>query len=209
MDELPDALSDARFAGRPASAGSIETREGGIVRRARPIGRPASAGSIEVHEEVIVRRARPADAEIIHQVLLAAFRGLRGRGYSHQALEAAIVPPEETRRRIAQGAHVLVAEAGGRVVGTATGLEEHEALHVCSVAVHPDSQGQGVARRLMEALENIARQHGCHKLWLQTAWAMTEAIALYKRLGYRQEGYQPCHFYGEDFLMFGKVLGRA
>ncbi len=29
---------------------------------------------------------------------------------------------------------------------------------------------------------------------------------LYERLGYRQEGYQPCQFYGEDFLGFGKVL---
>jgi len=29
---------------------------------------------------------------------------------------------------------------------------------------------------------------------------------LYERLGYRQEGYQPCQFYGDDFLVFGKVL---
>lgn len=155
---------------------------------------------------MIVREARPDEAEAIQQVLAAAFRGLQGRGYRHQALEAAIISPEEISQRIIQGGHVLVAEAGGQIVGTAAGLEEHEALHVCSVAVHPNWQGRGIARRLMEALEDIARQRGCHKLWLQTAWAMTEAIALYERLGYRQEGYQPRHFYGEDFLMFGKVL---
>jgi ribosomal protein S18 acetylase RimI-like enzyme len=101
---------------------------------------------------------------------------------------------------------VLVAQVGGQIVGTATGLEEHEALHVCSLAVYPGNQGRGVARRLMEALEEVARRRGCHKLWLQTAWAMTEAIALYGRLGYRQEGYQPRQFYGEDFIIFGKVL---
>ena len=156
--------------------------------------------------EMTIRKARSGEAAAIHRVLNAAFRGLRGRGYNHRALEAAIIPPGAIGQRIAQGDHVLVAETEKRIVGTATGLEEHEALHVCSVAVLPDWQGYGIARRLMEALEDIARQRRCHKLWLQTAWAMTEAIALYERLGYQREGYQPRQFYGEDFVMFGKVL---
>lgn len=158
--------------------------------------------------KVTIRNARPGEADDIHRVLVAAFRGLRGRGYNHQALEAAIVPPDEITRRIIEGGHVLVAQVEKQIVGTVTGLEEHQALHVCSLAVYPGNQGRGIARRLMEALEDIARRQGCHKLWLQTAWAMTEAIALYERLGYRQEGYQPRQFYGEDFLMFGKVIEK-
>jgi ribosomal protein S18 acetylase RimI-like enzyme len=168
--------------------------------------RDARLAAEEGTDEVIIRAARSSEAEAIHQVLGAAFQGLRGRGYSHRALEAAIVGLEEIGQRLAQGCHVLVAEAGRQVIGTATGIEEHEALHVCSVAVHPDWQGQGIARRMLEMLEGLARQRGCHKLWLQTAWTMTEAIALYKRLGYQQEGYQPRQFYGEDFIVFGKVL---
>ena len=159
-------------------------------------------------EEVKIREARHNEADAIHRVLAAAFRGLRGRGYRFQALEAAILPPEEVNRRIANRDHVLVAEDGGQIAGTATGIEEHESLHVCSVAVHPDWQGRGIGQRLMKALEDIARRHKCNKLWLQTAWAMTEAIALYEKVGYRQEGYQPRHFYGEDFLLSGKVLSR-
>lgn len=157
-------------------------------------------------DEITIRRARASETDAIHRVLTAAFRALQGRGYSHRALEVAIISPQEIGQRISQGGHVLVAEAGKEVIGTATGLEEHEAMHVCSVAVHPGVQGRGVARRLMETLEDIARRRGCHKLWLQTAWAMTEAIALYERLGYRQEGYQPRQFYGEDFYAFGKLL---
>jgi ribosomal protein S18 acetylase RimI-like enzyme len=145
-------------------------------------------------EEVVVREARRAEVEAIHRVMVAAFRGLQGRGYGHRAIQAVIVLPGEVGRRMAQGGHVLVADVGGQIVGTATGLEEHESLHVCSLAVHPDHQGRGIARRLIEALEHIARQRGCRKLWLQTAWAMTEAIALYRQLGYLQEGYQPFHY---------------
>ena len=159
-------------------------------------------------EEVLIREARHDEADAIHKVLAAAFRCLRGRGYSNQALEAAILPPEEVNRRIVNGDHVLVAEDEGQIAGTATGIEEHDSLHVCSVAVHPDWQGRGIGQRLMKALEDIARRHKCNKLWLQTAWAMTEAIALYEKVGFQVEGYQPRHFYGEDFLLSGKVLSR-
>lgn len=63
-----------------------------------------------------------------------------------------------------------------------------------------------MAHRLTERLEAIARSLGCHKTFLQTAWAMTEAMALHESLGYQREGYQPCHFYGEDFILYGKVV---
>ena len=78
------------------------------------------------------------------------------------------------------------------------------------MAVDPASQRRGIAHSLMNRLEEIARRKNCYKLFLQTAWSMTEAITLYRKLGYEQEGYQRKHFYGEDFLMFGKMLeGRG
>ena len=160
-------------------------------------------------ERITVRRAGSDDAGSIHQVLNRAFRDLRGRDYELRAIEAAIISLEEINHRITCGDHVMVAESDGVVVGTATGLEEHETLHVCSVAVDPAWQEHGIAQMLMEALEDIAQRQGCHKLWLQTAWVMTEAIALYERMGFQQEGYMPCQFYGEDFLVFGKVLKRT
>ena len=159
-------------------------------------------------EEIIIRQACIEDSKVIHQVLAKAFRGLRGREYTYRAVDAAISSAEEIDRRINQGGYVMVAEVCGEIAGTAAGLVEHEALQICSVAVDPDWQGRGIARALMETMENIAQQQGCQKMWLQTAWVMTEAIALYTRLGYQQEGYLPCHFYGEDFLAFGKVLEK-
>lgn len=155
---------------------------------------------------VHIRTATVKDVDAICLVLQKAFASLRGRGYSERALRAAMYPPEFVQERIERGVHVLVAETDERIVGTATGIEEHESLHVCSVAVDPVFGDQGIARCLMHTLEKIAREKNCYKLFLQTAWSMTEAIALYRKLGYEQEGYQRKHFYGEDFLMFGKVL---
>lgn len=157
-------------------------------------------------DTVRIHPATDDDVDDISTVLRKAFTLLRDRGYSQRALRAAMYPPEFIQERIGQGAHVLVAEVDGKIVGTATGIEKHESLHVCSVAVDPAFGGQGIARCLMHELEKIAREKNCYKLFLQTAWSMTEAIALYRKLGYEQEGYQRKHFYGEDFLMFGKLL---
>jgi quercetin dioxygenase-like cupin family protein/ribosomal protein S18 acetylase RimI-like enzyme len=177
-------------------------REDFIARIQRP-----STEREEPVSEVGIRAAQADDAWALHEVMKRAFNGLRGRRYSEKAIDAAIMTAQEIRDRIShKGTHVLVATLGEQIVGTASGIEEHESLHVCSMAVDPSYQGQGVAHRLMKELEILAQQSGCRKLFLQTGWAMTEAIALYRRLGYRQEGYQHTHFYGEDFLLFGKVL---
>lgn len=161
-----------------------------------------------VLENVVIRKARLRDADRIHEVLKQAFKGLEGRGYSTQAIEAAIVDVKEIRERMRLGGHVLVAEVDNEIIGTVTGFEEHRSMRVCSLAVHPTHQNHGVARQLMKRLETIARKKGCYKLFLQTAWAMKEAIRLYESLGYVKEGYLRRHFYGEDFLFFSKFIKK-
>lgn len=156
--------------------------------------------------ELVVRRAKLREAYKIHGVLKQAFKGLEGRGYSTRAIETATVDVEEIERRMRSGGHVLLAELSNEIIGTVTGFEEHKSMHVCSLAVHPDYQNRGVARKLMESLEIIARKKRCYKLFLQTAWAMKEAIRLYESLGYVKEGNLRKHFYGEDFIVFSKFI---
>lgn len=45
--------------------------------------------------------------------------------------------------------------------------------------------GRGIGRRLAEALTNAAREDGCRLVRLDTASLMTEAIAMYRSLGFR------------------------
>jgi ribosomal protein S18 acetylase RimI-like enzyme len=156
--------------------------------------------------EVVIRKAKLREADRIREVLRQAFKGLEGRGYSTQAIETAIVDTNELRKRMHLGGHVLVAELDNEIIGTVTGLEEHKSMHVCSLAVDPKYQNYGVAHKLMKYLERIAHDKGCYKLFLCTAWAMKEAIRLYESLGYVKEGYLHKHFYGEDFIIFGKLI---
>lgn len=162
-----------------------------------------------VLKNLVVRKAELQDVDEVYKVLKRAFKRLEGRGYSSQAIKAAIVDNEGITKRLRSGWHVLVAELNNEIIGTVSGFEEHGSMRVCSLAVHPAHQKCGVAHRLMKRLEVIGRRQGCPKLFLHTAWAMEEAIQLYESLGYVKEGYLRKHFYGEDFLVFSKLIKRS
>jgi GNAT superfamily N-acetyltransferase len=61
-----------------------------------------------------------------------------------------------------------------------------EVAEVKSMYVAPPHRGKGLARRLLEKLEQIARQHGCTAVRLDTSDYLTEAIGLYRAAGYSE-----------------------
>ena len=55
------------------------------------------------------------------------------------------------------------------------------------MAVSPGSRGAGIGRRLGEALVQYAREHGVRHLFLEGNTALETSIALYRKLGFREE----------------------
>lgn len=118
------------------------------------------------------------------------------------------VPPWRTAREIAEADHHLllpalagspgeqalfVAEEAGRVLGFVFVAEREDYFtherqaHVEDLALDPQGEGKGLARRLMEAAESWARGRGHRRITLNV-WAQnTRAIGLYQRLGYQPE----------------------
>ena len=86
---------------------------------------------------------------------------------------------------------VLVDDAG-TIVGSVGLLPLNEGLlELRKMYLHPAARGQGHGRRLLEHALTWARQHGYRQLCLETASALTEAIALYRAYGF--ERYTPPH----------------
>jgi putative acetyltransferase len=54
--------------------------------------------------------------------------------------------------------------------------------------VRPAARGQGLARKLIAALEEQATQRGCRTFMLETGPTQPEALALYERMGYKYRG---------------------
>jgi len=163
---------------------------------------------VHLNEEVTIRDARPEDAFKIHQVLISAFEPLVSRGYSRIAVRSAIVKPWQIRKRIISGLMVLVAEDGPDIIGTITGIKGRQTMEAVSFAVQPEYQNRGIGGELLTALEHLAIDDGCNKIYALTAWSMIEAARLYHHLGYVQEGYLRSHYYGEDLIVFSKYFSQ-
>ena len=81
----------------------------------------------------------------------------------------------------------LVAYAGQEAAGMGalrllgTGTAEIKRMYVV-----PDYRGAGVAGRILEELEQRARQHGVRAVRLDTNARLTEANRMYREAGYRE-----------------------
>jgi GNAT superfamily N-acetyltransferase len=59
------------------------------------------------------------------------------------------------------------------------------------LSVHPDSQGQGLGRILVNAAEDYARAHGCRFMDITVVNRREELPPFYRKLGYTESGTKP------------------
>ncbi|MFC5462756.1 GNAT family N-acetyltransferase [Massilia niabensis] len=82
----------------------------------------------------------------------------------------------------------VVRDAAGAPIGCGAIVIKPEYGEVKRIYVRPQARGQGIARRLIEALEAKAVQSGCRTFMLETGPTMPGALALYERMGYQRRG---------------------
>lgn len=103
----------------------------------------------------------------------------------------------------------MVAELDGKIVGYVVGVTRSDRYgHIVSLCVHPEYRRKRVGTKLIEYLEKAFRElFGICMYRLEVRVSNTEAINLYKKLGYRIvntiKSYYPD---GEDALLMIKNL---
>jgi len=101
-----------------------------------------------------------------------------------------VVPQNDPRRDIERKLKLnpelfLVGEQDGKVIATCmAGYEGHRGW-INYLAVHPEHQRQGLARKIMAHAESLLRAAGCPKINLQVRSTNADVIAFYERLGFR------------------------
>lgn len=86
---------------------------------------------------------------------------------------------------------LVVALDRGVVIGFASGTvlmhpDKPMAFFVNEVGVHDDYRRQGIARRLMQRICDLARDRGCQGIWLATEVDNAPARGLYRSLEARE-----------------------
>jgi GNAT superfamily N-acetyltransferase len=150
-----------------------------------------------VSDDLVIREADDDELDIVASLVVDAYSEFAARmapdAWSSFAQDIANV----RGRRI--DAEVLVAERGGRLVGTVTRYPDwrgaqRDASAIRVLAVAPDERGTGVGRALMEHCIALARKEGKQRVVISVTQEMEEARDLHERLGFRREpalDYQP------------------
>ncbi len=132
----------------------------------------------EPRPEISIERALPADLDALLDIEAACFSSdrLSRRSFKRWLRRSDCV--------------FLVARAGERLAGYSLVLlrQGTRLARLYSLAVSPDFQGQGLARRLLQQVERDTRATGALYLRLEVASTNEAAIALYQQLGYTQFG---------------------
>ncbi len=72
-------------------------------------------------------------------------------------------------------------------------LPDAPTVEIKRMWIHPDWRGRGLARRLVDRLEQLAVERGARRVVLDTNSSLVEAIAMYESLGY-----QPTERYNDN-----------
>jgi GNAT superfamily N-acetyltransferase len=134
----------------------------------------------------VLREARREDVPEIVALLADDAIGAGREGPADEAYYAAFDLIAADQRN-----QLLVAEAGGRIVGTLQltlipGLSRHGMLRaqIEGVRVSSDQRGQGLGGRMIERAIEVARGQGCGLVQLTSDKRRPDAIRFYESLGF-------------------------
>lgn len=126
------------------------------------------------------RLAEPSEASALRDLVRAA--------YAHYVPRLGREPmpmTDDYAARISAG-QAWALDEEGRLIGALVLEDTPDGLLIDNIAVAEAARGAGHGRGLMGFAEAEARRRGHARVWLYTNEKMTENIALYTRLGYRE-----------------------
>lgn len=137
-----------------------------------------------------IRKAAISDAKSLSECMQAAYEIYTPR-LGGKSLPPMIVDYEEEIRSYS----VWVAESEYKLVGGLILMPEDGHMTVANIAVHPQFQGNGLGRGLMEFAEAAAQTKGYSELHLATHVLLTENLSLYSHLGWLEVGRDESRIY--------------
>lgn len=126
------------------------------------------------------------------------------RGYTHPWSEGIF------KDCLTNGHECWLMIASGKVVGHGIVSVAAGESHLLNVCVHPDCQGNGFGRVMVEHLLIRARERNASSMFLEVRPSNVVAYQLYEKLGFneigRRENYYPAYVGREDALVLAKEL---
>jgi ribosomal-protein-alanine N-acetyltransferase len=153
-----------------------------------------------LNRDIRIRPMVAADVEVV----LAIAAALADAPHWDAKAYAAAIARSEDQRGIALVAEDPQPGLAGFIVG---GLVPPEA-EIESVAVRPESQRQGIARKLLAAFGSEAQGLGCSVILLEVRPSNESGRAFYAASGFAETGLRPAYYANpvEDAILMARTL---
>lgn len=119
---------------------------------------------------------------------------------------------EEITKDVTAGGnvYVAVAETGGEKAGYGEIRIVADEAQIYNIAIAPEYRKQGIGEALLMHLIEAGRERGCALVTLEVRAGNEAAMALYKKLGFREVGRRKGYYAkgGEDAVLMDLELGE-
>ena len=135
------------------------------------------------HPDFNIRQFTVEDQNECHELILS------GLGEHFDLIKPEMNPDLDdiAASYLASGGHFLVAEMGGKIIGTGGLVSDGESEgQIVRMSVRRDLRGRGVGRQLVRHLLEMARERSLGQVNVETNHDWFPAINLYKRCGFRE-----------------------
>ena len=140
-------------------------------------------------DSISVRPATLEDAAALAATIAAAFEQYRGKLVPESGAFGETA--DNIGRQLKSGAGALIAERNGQVLACVMTEMQEGDLYFGRLAVLPQARGLGLAKRLIEAVEEEARRRGLPGVRLGVRVVLTGNQRLFGSLGYVETSREP------------------
>lgn len=98
--------------------------------------------------------------------------------------------------------YFYVIEKEKRIAGYFVLWDMGEEFHLANIAVHPDERRKGYGKFMLKKIIEMAKRKGKQRVRLEVRVSNTNAINLYKKLGFQETGIIKGYYGDEDGIEF-------
>lgn len=100
----------------------------------------------------------------------------------------------------------FVAVVEERIIGVVGCVMNFDNCKLIHMVVQKEYRKKGIGSALLEEVVTFANKNNAFKIWLDTSTRLKDSIKFYKSKGFRLVGTLKKHFWGEDIVLFEKIL---
>lgn len=157
-----------------------------LFRKWRLTAKPNSSAYGDFVSDIIIQSSPLApEAQPLLESLIREYDRLYGAGSRPGGARAEVFRYPASAFAPPLGDFLLLQRNGQLIAGGAFMSHDDETAEIKRVWTHPDHRRQGLAKRVVAALEDSAARQGYTRAYLTTGFRQPEAASLYVTLGYR------------------------